>query len=313
MLKRTAYRTVARMPLSRILYCLMICGALLSNTKSAQSREAAAWTAHLANEYAITPDVTYLTADNIDLKLDVYSPRGLTTPNAVVIYYHGGGWEGGTRARAVLRLMPYLEMGFTVVNVTYRGSQVALAPAAVEDCRCALHWVVRNAERYNFDVDKIVLTGDSAGSHLALMSGLLTMDDGLDRQCSPLVEPAVAAIVNWFGATDVGDLLEGPNAQGFAIRWMGSRLDRAELARRVSPLTYVRAGSPPVLTIHGDADTVVPLDHATRLHAELEKHGVPNQLVTVPGAGHGDFAREQSEKNYASIREFLGRLSLPRE
>jgi dipeptidyl aminopeptidase/acylaminoacyl peptidase len=51
---------------------------------------------------------------------------------------------------------------------------------------------------------------------------------------------------------------------------------------------------------------VVPISHATRLHAELTKHRVRNQLITVPGAGHGDFTREQNVKNYAAIREFLG-------
>jgi acetyl esterase/lipase len=300
-----------------VLNCLTVCVILGATDAAASSRDAAAWTAHLSSEYAIHANLTYLTASNVDLKLDVYSPRGLATPNAVVIYYHGGGWEGGSRETAVLRLLPYLEMGFTVVNVTYRGGRVALAPAAVEDCRCALQWVVNNAAQYKFDVDKIVLTGDSAGSHLALTSGMLTADAGLDRLCpGPAAQtpdaPAAAAIVNWSGATDVGDLLEGPNARGFAIRWMGGQRDRAEIARRVSPLTYVRPGSPPVVTIHGDADPVVPYSHATRLHSELDRHGVPNQLVTVPGGGHGGFSREQDEKCYAAIRDFLGTLNLIR-
>lgn len=54
----------------------------------------------------------------------------------------------------------------------------------------------------------------------------------------------------------------------------------------------------------------MPLRHATRLHEELQKHGVPNQLVTVPGGGHGGFTREQNEANYAAIRAFLGKLAL---
>lgn len=298
---------------------LVLFVGLLAATATAQSRDAGAWSAHLSNEYSFTPGLTYLTANGVELKLDIYAPRGLTAPNPVVIYYHGGGWAGGTRDRAVLRLIPYLEMGFTVVNVTYRGAMVALAPAAVEDCRCALLWVIRNATQYHFDVTRLVLTGDSAGSHLALMSGMLTAAAGLDRQCpsAPVPssagkahEPGVAAIVNWYGATDVGDLLEGPNAQGFAIAWMGSQPDRAEIAKRVSPLTYVRPGLPAILTIHGDADSVVPYRHATRLHEQLTKHGVVNRLVTVPGAGHGDFTREQNESNYAAIREFLGKLEL---
>jgi acetyl esterase/lipase len=276
----------------------------------AQARDAAGWTAHVASEYDMTSDVTYLTAGGIALKLDVYSPRGRTAPNPVVLYFHGGGWAGGSRDRAVLRLLPYLERGFTVVNATYRGGRVAPAPAAVEDCRCALKWLVANAAQHKLDVGRIVLTGDSAGSHLALMSGLLDASAGFDRQCPEGAAPKVAAIVSWFGATDVSDLLEGPNAQRFAADWLGGQPDRAALARRLSPLTYARAGAPPVLTVHGDADPVVPYAHATRLHAELTKQGVRNELVTVPGGGHGGFAREQNERTYAAIRVFLGALGL---
>jgi acetyl esterase/lipase len=283
---------------------------LLAQPGHGQVRDAAAWTAHVASEYDITSDVTYLTAGGVALKLDVYAPRGRTTPNAAVVYFHGGGWAGGSRDRAVLRLLPYLERGFTVVNATYRGGRVAPAPAAVEDCRCALKWIVANAAQHKIDVGRVVVTGDSAGSHLALMTGLVDASAGFDRNCPDGVEPKVAAIVSWFGATDVADLLEGPNAQRFAADWLGGQPDRAALARRLSPLTYVRAGAPPVLTVHGGADSVVPYAHATRLHAALAKHGVRNELVTVAGGGHGGFTREQDERSFAAIRTFLGGLGL---
>jgi len=287
-----------------------------SLASAAQTRTAAEWAVRVSSEYGFTPNLTYRAASNVELKLDIYAPRGRATPNAVVIYHHGGGWAGGSRDRAVLRLMPYLEMGFTVVNVTYRGAGVALAPAAVEDCRCALLWVVANAREHKFDVDRIVLSGDSAGSHLALTSGMLTADAGMDRACpsaAPTARgagPRVGAIVNWYGATDVGDLLEGPNTQAFATAWIGNQPGRADLVRRVSPLTYVRPGAPPVLTIHGEADRVVPHRHAARLHAELARHGVPNELISVPGGGHGDFTPDQDQRNFAAIRAFLARLNL---
>ena len=287
----------------------VLCAVLIS--ARALAGDAASWAANLASDYAFTPGITYRTAGGAELQLDVYAPRGLTEPNSVVVYYHGGGWAGGSRDRAVLRLLPYLEMGFTVVNATYRGSRVALAPAAVEDCRCALLWVVANAATYRFDPKRIVLTGDSAGSHLALMSGMLPPSAGFDRACGVAApDVRVAAIVSWYGATDVADLLEGENAEQFAVDWLGSQPDRMELAKRLSPLTYVRPESPPVLTIHGDADRVVPIAHATRLHASLTRHAVVNRLITIPGRGHGDFTREQNESSYAAIRAFLRQLHL---
>ena len=83
----------------------------------------------------------------------------------------------------MLRALPYLEMGFAVVNVTYRLARVSEAPAAVEDCRCALRWVIQNAKEYGLDVNRLVVTGYSAGGHLALTTGMLPASAGLDRQC----------------------------------------------------------------------------------------------------------------------------------
>lgn len=94
------------------------------------------------------------------------------------------------------------------------------------------------------------------------------------------------------------------------MQWMGSLPNRAEIARRVSPLTYVRAGLPPILSVHGDADRAVPYQHAVRLHDALSKVGAPNQLVTIPGGGHVGFSPEERTRIYAAIREFLAKNGL---
>jgi len=203
-------------------------------------------------------------------------------------------------------------------------ADTAHAPAAVEDCRCALRWIYRNAERFNVDVNRIVVTGNSAGGHLSLTTGMVTADAGLDRQCpgdrnrtwstgtTSMADLQVAAIINWYGIADVVGLMEGPpgTSGNFTEAWLGSRSDRADVARRVSPLTYVRNGLPPVLSIHGDADSIVPYDHSVRLHEALERAGVPNELVTIEGGGHGGFSREENLRIYGSIRDFLAQHGL---
>ena len=283
------------------------------------AEEAASWAVTAGVRYGIVPDQTYLTADGKESKLDLWVPRGATAPVPTVIYIHGGGWMQGTKEVSDLLLLPWLEQGFAVANVEYRMGPTALAPAAVEDCRCALRWVRENAATYKLDPGRIVLTGHSAGGHLSLTTGMLTAASGFDNLCpkrnndatagglaDPVVEEMpVAAIVNWFGITDVGDLLAGPHAKVYAIQWMGSLPNRMELAKQLSPLSMVRAGLPPILTIHGDADPIVPYDHAVRLHAALEKAGVPNQLHTVPGGGHGGFTVEQALEAYRVIRDFV--------
>ena len=272
----------------------------------AQLDDTAAWTSNLSNTYRVVPNVTYGVANSRENKVDLYLPSGADGPTPILMYIHGGGWVGGSKEGNVLRLLPWLEMGWAVVNVQYRLGEVSLAPAAVEDCLCALRWVIRNAEQYNIDASRIVVTGNSAGGHLALTTGMIPASAGLDRQCPGGETLSVAAIINWYGITDVGDLLDGPNMKSYAVEWMGSMPNRYEIAERVSPLTYVRAELPPILSIHGDADPTVPYQHGVRLHEELAKAGVANQLHTVPGGRHGRFNHQQTIAIFETIREFLG-------
>ena len=288
----------------------------LTATASVTASEASSWAVRMASQYQVTPNVTYLTADGFESKLDVIAPRDPPGQLPTLLYIHGGGWVGGSKEWAMLQLLPYLEMGFAVVNVGYRLAPVALAPAAVEDGRCALRWVLSNADSYGFDPDRIVVTGHSAGGHLALTTGMLPASAGLDRRC-PARNPAgaradahepemrVAAIVNWYGITDVADLVSGPNAKTYAVAWLAGLADWQAVAERVSPLSHVRAGLPPTLTIHGDADGIVPFDHAVRLHQALDGAGVPAKLHVVEGGGHGRFTDAESLGAYQAIREFL--------
>lgn len=289
-----------------------VCGLLLVPALAPAQPTLAAWTAGLADEYRVVPNITYLTASNWEAKLDVYTPRA-AGPHPTVIQIHGGGWVRGNREGTLLRALPYFEMGFAVVNISYRLGPVALAPAAVEDALCALRWVIRNAKEYGFDVNRIVTTGYSAGGHLALTTGMIPASAGLDRRCQGPEPLRVAAIVNWYGITDVADLLDGANMRAYAVEWFGSLPDRLEIARRVSPLTYVRKDVPPVLTIHGDADTVVPYSHATQLHLALQKAGATSELVTIPKGGHGNFPRSEQLRAVEAVRTFLARHGIVRQ
>ena len=284
--------------------------ALSAQSGRAQQPAPPTWAVHAINNYQVAADVTYLTASNYESKLDAYFRRGVTTPQPTVVYYHGGFWAAGTKEGSLLQLLPWMEMGWNVVNVEYRLARIAPAPAAVEDALCALRYIV-GQKTWNIDATRIVVTGESAGGHLALAAGMIPESAGLDRQCAGATPvPRPAAIVNWFGVTDVYDVIEGPNRATAAMTWLGSLPNREEIARRVSPLTYVRAGLPPILTVHGDADRVVPYQHAVRLHDALTKAGVPNQLITIPGGGHGNFTPEQRTMIYTTIREFLAKHKL---
>ena len=269
---------------------------------------------------SINPTITYLKASGQELKLDVYLADDRSKVRPVVLHFHGGGWVAGSRESSALAALPWMQMGFTVVNVSYRLGNTALAPAAVEDALCALQWVGRNAKTYNFDLSKVVTTGNSAGGHLALTTAMIPGDSPLTNQCAaneptwsgPYQNPApkVAAVVNWFGITDVADTLQGPNVRSYAVAWFGSMPGREALARAVSPLSYVRAGGPAVFTIHGDADPLVPYAHGVRLKTALDKAGVKNVLYTDKDGKHGGFTPEDQVAAFTAARDFLRGLGI---
>src|SRR5215510_14722630 len=278
----------------------------------AQLSPTADWATHAQNQYAVAANITYLTASGYESKLDIYRRRDVQTPQPTLVFYHGGGWIGGTKEASFMSIMPWLEMGWNVVNVEYRMARNALAPAAVEDAQCALRFVVGQAKNYGVDTNKIVVAGESAGGHLALAVGMIPATAGFTSICAgggftanDSSLPKVAAIINWYGITDVNDMLGGPNARSYAVQWIGSGHDRDALARSVSPLASVRAGLPAILSIQGDDDPIVPYSQNVRLHEALKKAGVVNELITIPGGGHGNFKPEQRTMAYEKIREFL--------
>ncbi len=297
--------------------CLVLASA---SSLQAQARDRVLDAAALSADYVAVPNIVYMTADGYESKLDVHRPRTITTPRPTVIFIHGGGWVGGSKEGSMLAVLPYMAMGWAAVNVEYRMAQTAPAPAGVDDCRCALKWVIANAKTYGFDTTKIVVTGQSAGGHLALTTGMLTQSAGFDDRCPTPGGPAnnapsednpkVAAIVNWYGITDVNDIIQGANARGYGVRWFAGVENKTALATRVSPLSYVRPGLPPIITIHGDADPTVPYPQAVRLRDALTKAGVTNELVTIPQGGHGNFVAPQRERAWTAIRAFLDKLAI---
>lgn len=258
-------------------------------------------------EFRMTNNIVYKKANGYECKLDVITPgeRSITRPTLICI--HGGGFVAGNKEEASLVGLPYLAKGMNFVNVEYRLASISPAPAAVDDCRCALRWVFNNAKEYGFDLNRLVLRGASAGGHLVLMTGLVPAGAGFDNDCEDGDFPdlKVAAIINYFGPTDLTALLHAQPPKWYVLRWLGDSPNMDELARRLSPVTYVRAGSPPVITIHGDKDQSVPYDQALRLEEALRRAGVAHQLHTVRGGGHGGYSQQETLGIQQEIFTFL--------
>jgi len=217
-----------------------------------------------------------------ETRIDVVQPKAPAAgkrPGVIVI--HGGGWIQGNKESQMPTCLRYVEKGFVCAIVEYRLAKAAAAPAAVSDVLAASQWFFRNAKKYNVDKKRVVVTGSSAGGHLSLMVGMTPKSANLGPRAK------VRAVVNFYGITDVGDLLGGANQRYWAVQWVPEQAGRLDVARRVSPMTYVRKKLPSILTLHGDADPTVPYEHGVRLTKGIAAAGGQAELVTVPQGKHG--------------------------
>ena len=249
-------------------------------------------------DYQIEANVRY--SLHPETVLDIVQARAPALKNRPgVIVIHGGGWIQGNKESMLERFcLPFVEHGFVVANVEYRLAQSATAPAAVNDVLEAAKWFRDRAADYKVDPNQIIVTGDSAGGHLAMMVGMAPESAGL----GPSIK--IAAVVNFYGISDVPDQLQGPHLQTYAVTWVPEQQDRMDLAKKLSPITYVRKGLPPMLSIHGDADEVVPYEQSVRLTKELKTAGDQAELITVPGGQHG-FPPEEMSQLWPQIFKWL--------
>ena len=301
--------------MARFIVLALVSGGLFLLPSSAAlaqrpAEEAAPFAAFLATGTQVNPNITYLTASGVELKLDVYRPRNASGPLPTAVLLHGGGYRiQSTKEAFALNAIPWLQMGWNAINVEYRSSGVALAPAAVEDVRCALRWIAQNAKQYNVDPNRIVVTGASAGGHLASISGMIPESAGLDRRCPGREPIKVAAIISWYGVFDYTTLVEDPT-RDYAVSWIGPQPNRMDIAKLVSPShmfarVFRRRFTSTVMPI-----PTVPYEQGVREIEALKKAGVAAELLTIPGGGHGNFPRDQVLRIWTTIEAFLTKNGL---
>jgi acetyl esterase/lipase len=258
--------------------------------------------------YTARLDVVYTQVQDWQGKVDLYLVSNSQEPTPIIINIHGGGWKSGTKETQG-GFSPYFKEGFAVANMEYRLSGQATAPAAVEDTRCLLIYLINNAKELNIDVNKIVIMGGSAGGHLALMGGLLGNDHRFDTNCSSIKNIKVAAIIDKYGITDVGDWAYGPQHKSKSpIQWLGDKAKDDAFVKAVSPIFYVNKNSPPTFIVHGDADPTVPYQQSVDLYKKFQEVGVKSEFITVQGGLHGKFEKEKNKEINGAIIKFIKSL-----
>ena len=253
----------------------------------------AAASSSVAAAPSVHKDVAYDDAHPAQ-KLDVYLAE-TDKPVPAMVYIHGGGWRAGSKNRVPGWLTNGVRAGsWAVVSVEYRFTDVAPHPTQVNDCVRAIQFVRHNAADWNIDPQRIGVTGGSAGGHLSLWVAL--HDDAADADSEDPVErhsSRVACAVSFAGPTDWSFLSElgheHPAYRQLLGYEPGTPADEMDAKRKkdVSPISFVSPDDPPVMQVHGDQDSIVPVKHARNMHERLKSVGVKTELVIIEGANHG--------------------------
>lgn len=206
-------------------------------------------------------------------------------------------------------------MGYTAATADYRLCRRSGPhyPIPMQDAMAAVKFIRVHAADYGVDPARIAVGGDSAGAGMALLLGLVKDHSIFKDDSFPGVSSEVAAVINMYGPTDLAAL----SKLNFYLKDIGSVYlggllkDRPEAYREASPISHVRPDAPPILTVHGDQDLVVPFTQAVALHDAICKAGGRSLLVKIPGAGHNwvpDFNSSASLRALPSIIQFLDRV-----
>lgn len=282
-----------------------------------------------AEPAVLKEDIVYGEATGVALKLDLARPTNPGAPTPAVLYFHGGGWQAGSKRGARSLIWKLALQGYAAASVEYRFVPEHPWPAQVYDAKAAVRFLRAHAAEYHIDPDRIAVMGDSAGAYLALMLGVTDAQDGLEGDSgTPGVSSRVQAVVSYYSATDfthqkpfdpkqfspeLDAMLQAyyhkPTREVFEAMRPVKDLDDP-IYERMSVLPYVSSDDPPVAIFHGDADPILPTEHALKLDRALTAAGVPHELHIVHGGGHGFVGPQLAEAERQSL-EFLNRWLKP--
>ncbi len=225
------------------------------------------------------------------MALDIVRPAAPAAPALpAVLLIHGGGFRGGNRQSYLPTAIKLAERGYVAATMSYRMSPRNQFPAAVEDAKAAVRFLRANAAKYGIDPDRIGAMGGSAGGTLVLFLGV-TADvadlegSGPNRQFSSRVQ----YVVDQYGASDfTQSYSKSVDAAVVLPMFLGGDLDHNRaIHQKASPINWITPNAAPVLAIHGTQDNYVAYEQSLWMVERLIAAGVPAELETIAGAGHG--------------------------
>jgi acetyl esterase/lipase len=256
-------------------------------------------------------NLEYARVGSQSLTLDIYTPANGPAKLPVLIWIHGGSWKSGSKDFCPIAFMA--TQNVAIVSINYRLSSVASFPAPLYDCKGAVRWLRANAEKYHLDPGHIGIFGASAGGHLAALLGTTAGVASLEGDVGGNLNYSsrVQAVCAFYPPTDLDKLVTDEklrhNPRTDVGKFLGGALaDNLDKAAQANPIHYISKETAPFFILHGEQDTLVPVEQSRLLYDALKRAGVEAQLEVVPG-GHGIIAPPKpAEEIYQFFQTHLG-------
>jgi acetyl esterase/lipase len=237
-------------------------------------------------------DIVYSEGPGYRMRLDVYRPANAKGPCPTVLQIHGGAWVLGSKNEQGLPLVMHLAAhGWTCLSVNYRLAPRATFPDPLVDLKRALQWIREHGREHGADPDFVIVTGGSAGGHLAALVAL-TANDPEYQPGFEDVDTSVRGCVAFYGVYDFTNR-RGVWPHKGLLRLLERAVMKAPLQaardanEKASPMSRIHPGAPPFFVIHGEIDTMVPVEEARAFVDDLRAvTKSPVVYAEIPGAQH---------------------------
>jgi len=243
--------------------------------------------------------IIYKTVNGDTLDMLIFSPIVKTIEKRpIMIFIHGGGWGGGSKygilgPNFLNTIKILLENGIYCATVEYRLTRQGKSTVkdCVVDCKDAARFLIKNADKYSLDVNKMGIWGASAGGHLCLMTALGNNSEFIGDEKLSKYNPRFVCVASYYPLTSfirseylVGSNFEKPTR--FIVMFGGLLSDNQKMAKALSPAEILSKDAPPILLLHGDNDKILPIPQSKYMLDEAKKVGANVSLYIVKNAGH---------------------------
>ena len=252
----------------------------------------------LQGQVEIQENKVFATTGERDLHCDIYSPPNASSNMPAILLLHGGGWFQGDKTQLKAYAIQLARYGFVCVCSEYRLIGEAIWPAQIYDAKAAVRWMRANAQELKIDPEKICVSGNSAGGHLALLLGGSHDVEELEGQGGNADQSSkVSAVCAIYAPAEI-KVEHNPQLIGALL---GDGANEA-LELQASPSTYLSKGFPPTVLVHGSKDELVTHASSLGLYQLMEEQGIPVELHIYQGLPH---AFDMNRDYYRQIADII--------